>query len=99
MSGESVCKVARSWVDMGSFCKHLFGVVYVTCAIFMMDQRKEQQVCSSAMTQFLAKHKMAVIPHTPYSPDLAPCIFFLFPKMKLKLKGCQFDTTEEIQAE
>jgi hypothetical protein len=31
--------------------------------------------------------------------DLAPCDFFLFPKMKLKLKGRQFDTTEEIQAE
>jgi hypothetical protein len=34
-----------------------------------------------------------------YSPDLAPCDFFLFPKMKLKLKGRQFDTIEEIQAE
>jgi hypothetical protein len=42
---------------------------------------------------------MAVIPHPPYSPNLASCDFFLFPKMKLKLKGCQFDTTEEIQAE
>jgi hypothetical protein len=42
---------------------------------------------------------MAVIPHPPYSPDLAPCEFFLFPKMKLKLKGSGFDTTEEIQAE
>jgi hypothetical protein len=42
---------------------------------------------------------MAVIPHPPYSPDLAPCDFFLFPKMKLKLKGCQFDTSKEIQAE
>jgi transposase len=43
--------------------------------------------------QFLAKNKMAVIPHPPYSPD------FLFPKMKLKLKGHRFDTNEEIQAE
>jgi len=41
---------------------------------------------------------MAVIPHPTYSPDLAPCDFFLFPKMKLKPKGCQFDTIEEIQA-
>ena len=41
---------------------------------------------------------MAVIPHPPYSPDLAPCDF-LFSKMKLKLKGRQFDTIEEIQAE
>jgi hypothetical protein len=31
--------------------------------------------------------------------DLAPCDFFLFPKMKLKLKGRRFDTNEEIQAE
>jgi hypothetical protein len=42
---------------------------------------------------------MAVISHPPYSPDLAPCDFFLFPKMKLKLKVCQFDTIEEIQVE
>jgi hypothetical protein len=42
---------------------------------------------------------MAVIPHPPHSPDLAPCDFFLFPKMKLKLKGRRFDTIEEIQTE
>jgi hypothetical protein len=42
---------------------------------------------------------MAVIPHSPYSPDLAPWHFFLFPKIKLKLKGRRFDSTEEIQAE
>jgi hypothetical protein len=34
-------------------------------------------------------------------PDLASCDLFLFPKLKLKLKlkGCRFDTIEEIQAE
>jgi hypothetical protein len=42
---------------------------------------------------------MAVIPHPPYSLDLAPRDFFLFPEMKLKLKGPQLDTVEEIQAE
>jgi hypothetical protein len=47
----------------------------------------------------MAKYKMAVIPHPPYSPDLAPCDFFLFPKMKLKLKGPRYDTIEEIQSE
>jgi len=39
---------------------------------------------------------MAVL---PYSPDLAPCDFFLFPKMKLQLKGRRFDIVEEIQRE
>jgi hypothetical protein len=42
---------------------------------------------------------MAVISHPPYSPDLATCDFFLFLKIKLKLKGRRFDNTEEIQAE
>jgi len=42
---------------------------------------------------------MAVTPHPPYFTDLAPCDFFLFPKMKLKLKGRRFDTAEEILAE
>jgi hypothetical protein len=54
---------------------------------------------TSVLTQqFLAKQKKAAIPHPPHSPDLAPCDFFLLPKMKLKLKGRRFDTNE-IQAE
>jgi hypothetical protein len=46
----------------------------------------------------MVKYQMAVIHHPPFSPDFAPCDFFLFPKMKLKLKGLPFDTIEEIQA-
>ena len=33
----------------------------------------------------------------PYSPDLSPPDYFLFPKVKLQLKGARFDTIEEIQ--
>jgi hypothetical protein len=49
--------------------------------------------------QFFASIKMTVIPHPPYSLDLATCEFFLFPKMKLKLKGRCYDGIEEIQTE
>ena len=31
--------------------------------------------------KFLAKNKIAVIPHPPYSPDLSPCDIFLFLKI------------------
>jgi hypothetical protein len=41
---------------------------------------------------------MAVIPHPPHSPDLAPWDFFLFSKIKSKLKRRRFDTIEKIQA-
>jgi transposase len=47
--------------------------------------------------EFLAHISIITLPHSPYSPDLAPCVFFLFPKMNLQLKGRQFDRLEEIQ--
>jgi len=46
---------------------------------------------------FLAKNKTTVVPQPPYSPDLAPADFFLFPKLKSTLKGCCSDTFDEIQ--
>ena len=33
------------------------------------------------------------VPQPPYSPDLAPCDFWLFPK----LKGCCYERIEEIK--
>jgi len=54
---------------------------------------------SFKVSQFLAKNNMTVIPHPPYSPDLVPCDVFLFPKLKLRMKGQTFDTNEEIQEE
>jgi len=49
--------------------------------------------------RFLTDNNMTVVPHPPYSPDLATSDFFLFPKLKMKLKGRRFQTVEEIQAE
>jgi hypothetical protein len=45
----------------------------------------------------LAAKNMAVVLHPPYLPDLALCDFFLFPRMKLKLKGRRFQDLTEIQ--
>ena len=47
--------------------------------------------------EFLAHRGIITLPHPPYSPDLAPCDFFFFPKMKLQLKGRRFDRVEKIQ--
>ena len=33
------------------------------------------------------------VAHPPYSPDLAPCDFWLFPN----LRGCRYETIEEIK--
>ena len=37
------------------------------------------------------------VPQPPYSPDLASCVFWLFPKLKKKLKGCRYETIEEMK--
>ena len=39
------------------------------------------------MQQFLADRSIKTIAHPPYSPDLAPADFFLFPKVKNDLAG------------
>ncbi|UYV69042.1 DAAM2 [Cordylochernes scorpioides] len=42
---------------------------------------------SLLVREFLAKNNTLMMPQQPYSPDLAPCDFFLFPKLKRPMKG------------
>ena len=37
------------------------------------------------------------VPYPSYSPDLAPRDFCLFPKLKKKLRGCRYETIEEMK--
>ena len=37
------------------------------------------------------------ISHPPYSPDLALCDFWLFPKLKEKLRDCRYETIVEMK--
>jgi hypothetical protein len=48
-------------------------------------------------TVFVTNNNMVIIPHPPYSPDLAPSDFALFPKLKMKLNGRRFETVSDIQ--
>jgi len=36
-----------------------------------------------------------LLEHAPYSPDLAPSDFYLFPKLKLFLAGQRFSSNQE----
>jgi hypothetical protein len=42
---------------------------------------------------------MVIVPHPPFSPELAPCDFALFPKLKMRLKGQSFETVSDIQSD
>ena len=47
--------------------------------------------------EFLVKNSITKMDHPPYSPDLAPCDFWLFPKFKNALKGQIFADLSDIQ--
>lgn len=52
---------------------------------------------SLLIRQFLADKNIPVCPQPPYSPDVAPSDFWLFPKLKTTLKGRRFDTIPDIE--
>ena len=52
---------------------------------------------SMLMCAFLAKNETVIIPQPPYSLDLAPADFFLFPNLKTPMKGKCFAIIQEIK--
>jgi histone-lysine N-methyltransferase SETMAR len=42
--------------------------------------------------------KFTMVPHPPYSPDLPPSDFWLFPKLKETSKGQRFSSGAEVEA-
>ena len=48
---------------------------------------------SMRVTDYLTKMGIKTLPQPPYSPDLALCDFWLFPK----LGGCRYETIEEMK--
>ena len=54
---------------------------------------------SNLVQQFLAKHKDVQLRQPPYSPDIAPCDFWMLPKLKIALKRKRFDNIEMIQSD
>lgn len=49
------------------------------------------------VADFLARSNIPVVPQPPYSPDLAPCDFFLFRRLESQLKGTHWESVEEFQ--
>ena len=50
----------------------------------------------SIVTNILKSEKVTVLPHPPYSPDLAPCDFSLFPKLKNFLSGRRYRSRQAL---
>ena len=71
-------------------------------ALFKSGQLHFQQdnapvLNSILVTDYLTKMGIKTVPHPPCSPDIAPFDFWLFPKLKEKLRGCRYETIEEMK--
>ena len=51
---------------------------------------------AAIVTALLDSWDWEIMVHLPYSPDLPPCNFHLFPRMKEILRGRRFESAEEI---
>ena len=52
---------------------------------------------SILVTDYLTQMGIKTIIHPPYSPDLAPCVFWQFPKLKENLRGNRYFTIEDMK--
>ena len=49
---------------------------------------------ASRTTEFVAAEGVSLMSHPPYSPDLAPCDYFLFSHVKKQLRGTRFESPD-----
>ena len=50
-------------------------------------------------TTFLSDQGIQILDHLSYSPDLAPCDFWLFPTLKERLAGQKFDLAKAVKSQ
>ena len=67
-------------------------------ALFQSDQWHFHQDNAPVHNSILVSESLTnmgikTVPHPRYSPDLAPCHFWLFPQ----LRGCRYETNEEMK--
>ena len=64
---------------------------------WMLNHDNAPRQMAVSINAFLAEKSIPVVPQPPYSPDLSPCDFILFPRLKNHLKGCHCGTLDNIQ--
>lgn len=58
------------------------------------EKLKNNQI---VMIKFLKGWKVNLLRHPPYSPDLNPCDFWLFPKLKEALESLRFGSDKGLK--
>ena len=98
-----------AWCIMSSCQKVLRSIRNNTVKLCAVCVKQYEKTPAFVAKQFLAAHTsllirdfldkiyIVIVFQPSYSPDLASCDFFLFPKLKKPMKGRRFATIEEIK--
>ena len=62
----------------------------VRCIKLLHDNASAHK--SATVQEYLKESGLDVLDHLPYSPDLSPCDFWLFPRLKEMLAGHRFES-------
>ena len=65
--------------------------------ILLQQDNTGVHACKVAMDA-VKRNGYKLIPHSAYSPDLAPSDYFLFPNLKKDIRGRHFWSNEEVAA-
>jgi len=86
-----------------SFLQSLKDSIRRRCPEFRVEGKwfilQENALPHTALTvkRSLSVHEVTVLPHEPHYPDLSPCDFFFFSRLKRELKDHRFADIEAIQ--
>ena len=64
---------------------------------FILHQDNTPAHTALSVKQVLTDKNITTLEHPPYSPDLAPCDFYLFPKVKSVLKRTRFGSVDDVK--
>ena len=63
--------------------------------VLLQQDNARVPICKVAMDA-VERNRYELIPHSAYSPDLAPSDFFLFLNLKKDIRGFHFRSDEEV---
>lgn len=108
---DSTGPIYQHWVPKGQTINSVYYMEVLQTFLVHLGRKRPEKISrgwllhqdnarphvSKATSEFMATKGIETIAHAPYSPDLAPCDFWLFPTLKNKIAGTRFQSDTEVK--
>ncbi len=98
ITAEAYCETLKRLKErVQCKCSHLWELNAEGDRTFILQHDNASSHTAVPTLALIGSSGIQMIAHPPYSPDLTPCDFFLFPRMKAELRGQRFRGRDEVQ--